>query len=72
MGARARPFRDSALEPPSELGRLVRGEHPADRRRRYQVLGTLLELVAFHKVGAPPDVLDGGSRSRYRAVAVTH
>jgi hypothetical protein len=32
---RRRPFRDPALEPPDQLGRLVLIEHAADRRGRH-------------------------------------
>jgi hypothetical protein len=39
---RGLPFRDAALEPTDQLGRFVRAEHAADRRRRH-------ELGEFHE-----------------------
>jgi len=60
---RSRPFRDPALEPSDQLGRLFLIEQAADRRVRYQRSSGLIEFVALRKVRTLIDALHGRAQA---------
>jgi hypothetical protein len=47
------------LDPPQQLGRLIRAEHPADRRVRHQLSRRRVELVALAELCAVIDPSHG-------------